>query len=305
MRILIAEDDFTSRSILAAVLKKAGYEVIETVNGTEAWQALQHPTPPKLVILDWIMPEMNGLEVISRVRAIETDQPPYIIMLTTKYEKTDIIAGLNAGANDYLSKPFDVGELYARVEVGRRMIEMQAELIKSRDMLAYHATHDPMTGMLNRRAILNRMNEEISRADRHGDILSVGICDIDHFKQINDLYGHQTGDDVLSGLSKIMKENLRQYDSVGRIGGEEFLLIAPIKVGTDCSSLFSRLRGGIANTKMLTRSGVLSITVSIGVAFSASGITVDEILATADAALYRAKEQGRNRIVYATDSRKE
>jgi DNA-binding response OmpR family regulator len=133
MRILIAEDDFTSRGMLAAVLKKAGHEVVETVNGLEAWQALQEPDAPRLVILDWMMPEMDGLEVLRRVRALpacagNADRPPYILMLTSKTDKAEVIAGLDAGANDYLSKPFDPGELCARVEVGRRMVEMQDKL---------------------------------------------------------------------------------------------------------------------------------------------------------------------------------
>lgn len=128
MQILVAEDDFTSRIMLAGVLKKEGYEVTTTVNGAEAWHALQQPDAPALVILDWMMPEMGGLEVVRRVRTLQTDRPPYIIMLTIKGEKADIIAGLEAGANDYLAKPFDPGELHARVEVGRRMIEMQNNL---------------------------------------------------------------------------------------------------------------------------------------------------------------------------------
>jgi phosphoserine phosphatase RsbU/P len=129
MRILIAEDDFTSRTMLAAVLRKSGHEVVETVDGAEAWNALQKPNAPRLAILDWMMPEIDGIEVLRRVRALQTDQPPYILMLTTKMEKSAIIAGLDVGANDYLAKPFDVGELRARVEVGRRMVEMQETLV--------------------------------------------------------------------------------------------------------------------------------------------------------------------------------
>ena len=128
MRILIAEDDFTSRIMLTGVLKKSGYEVVETINGAAAWETLQQPGAPALAILDWMMPEMDGLEVARRVRALQTDRPPYIIMLTTKGDKSDIIAGLDAGANDYLAKPFDPGELRARVEVGRRMVEIQNAL---------------------------------------------------------------------------------------------------------------------------------------------------------------------------------
>ena len=128
MRILIADDDFTSRIMLAGALEKSGYEVLETVNGAAAWDALQQPNAPRLVILNWMMPEMDGPDVVRRVRALQTDRPPHIILLTARGEKADIIAGLGAGANDYLAKPFDPGELRARVEVGQRMVEMQDAL---------------------------------------------------------------------------------------------------------------------------------------------------------------------------------
>ena len=299
MRILIAEDEVTFRSLLAAVLKKNGHEVVETENGAEAWDALQRPDAPRLAILDWMMPVMDGLEVVRRVRALQNDRPPYLIILTAKGKKTDIITGLDAGANDYLTKPFDAGELLARIEVGLRMIEMQDSLIKSREALAHQATHDSLTGMLNRRAILDHLHKELERARRHGDVLAVGMCDIDHFKQINDSYGHQTGDEVLYGFSQIVQESLRTYDAVGRLGGEEFLVIAPMKAGTDCTSLFARLCLRIGEIRIPTRSGALSVTVSIGVACAGRESKVDDVLGAADAALYRAKNEGRNRVAYA------
>lgn len=298
MRILIADDDFTSRTVLAGVLKKEGHQVEATVNGAEAWQALGQPGAPALAILDWEMPGMDGPEVVRRVRALETDRPPYILMLTSRDEKADIIAGLGAGANDYLAKPVDPGELRARIEVGRRMVEMQAALIASRDALAHQATHDSLTGMLNRGAIIERLRQELSRARRHGDACAVGMCDIDHFKQVNDTYGHQTGDDVLGGLARILSESLRPYDSAERMGGEEFLVIAPLKATTDSVSLFDRLCRRVAESRITTRSGVLSATVSIGVAFASAGSAVDQILEAADAAMYRAKNAGRNRVTH-------
>lgn len=129
MKILIAEDDLTSRQVLRAVLKKLDHEVLEAINGEEAWTIMKKPDAPRLIILDWMMPVMDGLELINRIRSVQTSQPPYIIMVTTKDEKTDIIAGLDSGANDYLSKPFDTGELRARVDVGKRMIELQERLM--------------------------------------------------------------------------------------------------------------------------------------------------------------------------------
>jgi sigma-B regulation protein RsbU (phosphoserine phosphatase) len=128
MRILIAEDDYTSRVILTGVLRKCGHEIVTTRDGAEAWRAMQQPDAPPLAIFDWMMPEMDGPEIVRRVRVLQTERPPYIILLTAKGEKSDIIAGLEAGANDYLAKPFDPGELLARVEVGRLMIKMQDDL---------------------------------------------------------------------------------------------------------------------------------------------------------------------------------
>ena len=298
MRILIADDDITSRTVLASVLKKQGHQVEATVNGAEAWETLRQPGAPELVILDWVMPEMDGPEVVRRVRALGTERPPYILMLTARGEKADIIAGLEAGANDYLSKPFDVGELRARIEVGRRMVEMQAALIASREALAHQATHDPLTGLLNRRAILDTLNREVSRASRSGGPWAVGMCDIDHFKRINDTYGHQTGDDLLCGFARILNESLRPHDSAGRMGGEEFLLILPIMARGDALFPFDRLCGRIAESKIPTRSGVLSITASIGVASASAGSKADQMVEAADAALYRAKAEGRNRVAY-------
>jgi len=268
MKILIAEDDFTSRVMLTGILNKNGYEVIETDNGLDALEILQMPDAPKLVILDWMMPKMEGLEVVRRIRSIRTNNPPYFIMLSAKSEKIDIITGLDTGCNDYLIKPFDVGELRSRVEVGHRMIELQDELLKSREALKYQATHDDLTGMINRRATIDQLSKEIERSARTGHIVVVGMCDIDHFKAINDTYGHQAGNDVLCGLAQIFKNNIRIYDEVGRIGGEEFLIIAPMEQVTTLPYMFSRLSNKVAESKIPTIAGELSITISIGVAFS-------------------------------------
>ena len=141
MKILIAEDDFTSRSLLKLLLTKRGHDVVETANGAEAWQVMQQPDAPPLAILDWMMPEMDGLDVCRSIRGLETDRSPYIIMLTTKGEKADIVAGLEAGANDYLPKPYDPGELHARIDVGRRLIEMQDILLGKIEELSAALDH--------------------------------------------------------------------------------------------------------------------------------------------------------------------
>jgi diguanylate cyclase (GGDEF)-like protein len=299
MRVLIAEDDLTSRSILTAILKKWGHDPVVTRDGREAWDALQAPDAPKLVLLDWNMPELDGPDVCRRLRERESSDPPYVILLTGRGETADIVIGLDAGANDYIAKPYDAAELQARIQVGRRMLELQSRLIEARDALEHQATHDPLTGIWNRRAILDRLATELSRARRDEGTLSVGMLDIDHFKRINDSHGHQVGDEVLVGFCERVRAELRQHDCLGRYGGEEFLVIAAGRGGKDDESLYRRLCAKVAGTRMATSAGELPVTVSIGVAHGAGSSTVDDLLAAADAALYRAKDAGRNRVVFA------
>jgi diguanylate cyclase (GGDEF)-like protein len=299
MYILIAEDDFTSRTMLGAVLQKSGHDVLAAVDGEEAWQILQQEESPKLLILDLVMPKMNGLEVIEKVRASQKKIPPYIIMLTSKGEKRDIIQGLNAGADDYLAKPFDMGELRARIEVGRRLLEMQQELFESRELLAHQATHDPMTDLLNRRAILGNLQTTLSRAQKDRTNIAVGMIDIDHFKQINDTYGHQVGDDVLIGLAQRLKQAPFVQEQVSRFGGEEFLVFFPLKTKEEAKPLFFSLFSQVSGISLATRKGLIPITVSIGIALSTADSSLDELIGYADQALYDAKETGRNKMVFA------
>lgn len=299
MRILIAEDDLTSRSILTAVLKKWDFDPIVTKDGAAAWELLQQPDAPGLILLDWNMPGLDGLEVCRRVRKLDARNPPYVILLTARDRKGDIVQGLQAGANDYIAKPFDSEELQARIGVGRRMLELQSHLLEARDALVHQATHDSLTDILNRRAILDRLAQEISRAQREQAPLSVGMFDIDHFKTINDAHGHQAGDEALIAFTGCIRARLRNYDIFGRYGGEEFLVIAPGSVGHNGESLYERLRAGVAAAEIPTHAGPLSLTVSIGVAPGTGFSTVDALLAAADAALYQAKAEGRNRVVYA------
>ena len=299
MRILVAEDDFTSRSILVAILKKWGYELIVTEDGLAAWEALRKPDAPRLVLLDWDMPGLDGLEVCRRIRSQETPNPPYVILLTGRGEKGDLVRGLETGANDYVAKPYDSAELQARIRVGERMLEMQDKLLEARDAMKHLAMHDPLTGVLNRRAILERLAQEISRAERDGTPLSVGMFDLDHFKKVNDTFGHQTGDEVLVAFTERVQAGLRDYDCFGRYGGEEFLVIATGSEGRAEESLYERLRVAVSGAAIPTKTGDVSLTVSVGVASGTGCSTVDELLAAADAALYEAKAAGRNRVAYA------
>ena len=299
MRILIADDDVTSRLVLAGVLKKNGHDVVVTVDGTDAWEALQRPDAPKLAILDWMMPGLAGVEVCRRVRTLPSDEPPYIIILTSRGEKSDIVAGLDAGADDYLAKPFDPGEFQARVAVGGRMIELQASLRTARDALNHEAGHDPLTGALNRRAFSDILSRELSAERRHAHGLALGICDVDQFKKINDTHGHQVGDEVLCGLVRLIEGTLRGHDVLGRHGGDEFVVLTGYAGENDAVTPYERARAVVADTPVATRAGNVSIAISFGVAVWRAGESQDDLLAAADAALYRAKEGGRNRVCLA------
>jgi two-component system cell cycle response regulator len=304
MRILIAEDNLTERTVLAGVLKKWGHQVSTVDNGLSAWEILQQPDAARLVILDWMMPGLDGLEVIRRVRALPGQQPAYIILLTSKDEKNDVFSGLEAGANDFISKPFARNELYARVRVGQRSIELQTSLYETQQTLTHLAMHDSLTGILNRRAILDQLLKEIARVRRSrldGSTLglTIGFFDIDHFKAINDQHGHQAGDEVLKALVSIVSKELRIYDYFGRLGGDEFLVVSPTTSNRKGENIFERLAKKIAETGIETVAGQLFISISIGVASIDSEIyELDKLLASADTALYQAKNAGRNQMVW-------
>ncbi len=299
MKVLVAEDDLTSRTILGAILAKWGYEVVCAVDGQQAMDILSQPDGPKLALLDWSMPVLSGIDVCSNLRKEQANDTIYIIILTAKSEKRHVVEGLNAGANDYIIKPYDNEELQARIKVGKRMVEIQSELEKAKHALIYEAMHDSLTGLYNRKAILEMLAKELSRIKRSGGMLHIGMCDLDHFKLINDRYGHQTGDEILQGFARIMNSNLRDYDFIGRYGGEEFLIILPSsEISNKKMTCFARLHKVIADTKIGTRSGDLSVTVSIGVTKADGKKGIDEILTEADNALYRAKNT-RNSICYA------
>jgi two-component system cell cycle response regulator len=299
VRILIADDDLTSRLVLTGVLQKCGHDVVATLDGAAAWEAMQRPDAPTIAILDWMMPGLSGPDVCRRVRGLASDQPPYLILLTSKGEKADIIAGLEAGADDYLAKPFDSGELRARVEVGRRIIDLQVRLLEARDALAHEASHDPLTGALNRRAFAEVLSRALSEERRYHGGLALGICDLDEFKAVNDVHGHQTGDEVLVELVHVLSESLRGHDVLARHGGDEFVVLAGHVGDADVGRIFERMRAAVADHAMPTRAGDLGVTLSFGVSRWTDGQTGDDLLAAADAALYRAKAAGRNRVCLA------
>jgi len=301
MKLLVADDSNVSRSMLSAITKSWGYEVILAEDGEQAWQIMQENDAPQLLLLDWEMPKMNGIEVCERVIAKNPENPPYIVLLTSRSSSDDIVEGLSKGANDYLSKPFDTAELQVRLQVGKRMVEMQDKLNDTLNELKELASHDSLTGLLNRRAIMEGLPKEIQRMKRQDNVLCIGMCDIDHFKQINDTYGHLVGDEVLKEVTQRMAATLRDYDLLGRYGGEEFLVITPVDTNKNGLMVYQRICDVVSSQPIKVNDLSISVTISCGVAaYSAESDaqTITELVARADKALYQAKSSGRNQVVF-------
>jgi diguanylate cyclase (GGDEF)-like protein len=297
MKVLVADDDPVSRRLLQMSLMNAGYEVIASSNGTEALHLLEQKDAPELAVLDWMMPEMDGVEVCRIIRATAREPYVYILLLTARGHQTEIVQGLEAGADDYLTKPFDLHELKARLRTGERIVELQKELINAREQLRVQATHDSLTGLLNRPAILTVLDKELARSRRSGKPVAVMMVDIDNFKDVNDAHGHHAGDIVLRETARKMLAVVRPYDSIGRYGGEEFVIIAP---GCDMevlSALAQRIRQCVSSEVIQAGSVSIQITLSIGVAAACEDPQLTQLLRAADEALYVAKKEGRNRVV--------
>lgn len=302
MRILIAEDDFTSRVMLATVLKKGGHEVVETGNGSEAWDELQKPDAPRLAILDWNMPGMNGLELCRAVREDDSEGYVYIILLTARNSRGDIVTGLEAGADDYLIKPLDPSELTARIKNGMRILKLEKDLKKANEEFRILSLTDPLTGIYNRSYLTEHLPHEIKRARRYGYPLSLVMCDIDYFKKINDTFGHLAGDQVLKEfVSRIVGSIREDVDWVARYGGEEFMIILP---ETNCEGtrvVVERLRNNISHRAMKIQEKEVRITASFGITgFEADTldekISFEAMISLVDKWLYQAKRKGRDRV---------
>ena len=296
--VLIADDDAMFRRILQTWLESWGYRVIIAEDGAQAWNIQQHEHPPELLILDWVMPEIDGTELCRRIRERQRSPYQYILLATGKDDKRDVVMGLEAGADDYLTKPFDRNELRARLRVGRRILTLQQDLINARDELRFQATHDVLTGIWNRGAVLDLLHRELERAARAKTSTSVLMLDLDHFKKINDTFGHLTGDVVLREVANRIVHSVRSYDLVGRYGGEEFLVVLPACNEVEVEQSANRIRLAIASAPILTASSEIPVTASIGatVLAGAAAASEKEMLLAADKALYEAKNGGRNRV---------
>jgi diguanylate cyclase (GGDEF)-like protein len=301
MKVLLADDEPMSQCRLQSLLAAWGYQTEVVVDGHKAWEALQNPDVPPLVILDWMMPGIDGVEICRRLRRSPRNGYVYIILLTGKNSREDLVKGLEAGADDYIRKPFDGAELRARLNAGRRIVTLQAKLLAAQEELQQRATHDGLTGLWNRSAIMEILRMEISRSKRESKPGALVLLDVDHFKSINDTYGHFAGDAVLCNTAQRMRSALRAYDSVGRFGGEEFLMILPGCNESDALALASRVRMAVAESLALPER-TIAVSASLGVACwtRAAAFDSNSLLHAADAALYRAKNAGRNRVELAT-----
>ncbi len=298
MRVLIAEDEPISRKVLENALTNWGYEVIVTKNGIEAWEVLQQDDSPNLVVLDWMMPGMDGIEVCRKVREMAFPLYTYIILLTARSRKEDIIVGLDSGVDDYIVKPFHDEELKYRLKIGERIIELEKRILNM-------ASTDYLTGLLNRRAFMQRLEGEVNRTKRQSGTLGLIIADIDYFKKVNDTYGHQIGDLVLQDFAQSLIDCCRGYDFIGRYGGEEFIICLPGADMEQTASTAERIRTRVEKSQTLVpnKQEWVKITASFGTSAMENGLPAspDLLINAADSALYLAKGSGRNRVIKCTE----
>jgi len=302
VRILIADDEAMSRRLLQITLERAGYEVIAVENGRQAADRICTIDGPRLVLLDWVMPELDGPGVCREVRKRKDQSYVYMVLLTSKEAKEDVIAGLESGADDYLTKPFDAEELKARLRTGLRILGLENRLVEAREEMRFKASHDALTTLWNRGVILELLTRELSRAHRENATTVIILCDIDHFKAVNDSFGHLIGDEVLRETAKRLLASVRLYDFVGRYGGEEFLVVL-----NNCDPAFAfaraeEIRNTIAQRPVQTSTGPVPVTMSLGLLLSHEWGTrpAEELLHEVDAALYAAKRAGRNCVKVAS-----
>ncbi|MBW2054325.1 MAG: diguanylate cyclase, partial [Deltaproteobacteria bacterium] len=321
--ILVAEDDPVARKILKRTLITEGHEVVSVENGRKAFDLFKERFFP-IILTDWMMPEMNGLELCRAVRNHQTSGYVFVIILTSKDSKKDIVTGLTAGADDYVNKPFNPPELKARIKTCMRILELERSLKKANENIRILSITDPLTKCYNRgyimdrlpqeinRAIryerynrgyiMDRLPQEINRAIRYERALSLVLCDIDHFKKVNDTYGHQSGDKVLIEFVYSIKQSIRQeLDWIARYGGEEFLIVLPETGPEGALIMAERLRNTISKNKFIVHEKAFHITSSFGIsgfdsASSDENISSEVLINVADQHLYQCKLEGRNRV---------
>jgi diguanylate cyclase (GGDEF)-like protein len=298
-RALVAESDPDVRLLMGVWLEGWGYQVVMAKDGAEAWNVLQQKRPPELLIMDWMMPGIQGVELTRRLRDEQRDYYHYILLISGKSGKKDIGHALELGADDYLIKPFGKNELRARLTVASRILSLQDDLIRTREGLLDRATKDSLTGVWNRVAVMDLFQRELDRASRVNTQTGLLILDLDNFKTVNDTYGHLTGDFVLKEAAARLKHAVRSYDLVGRYGGEEFLMVFPECNRDQLCRIAENIRVAVATRPVLFGAFEIPITISIGaVTVNSVERSTGNMIGVADVALYKAKTAGRNRAVY-------
>ena len=295
MKILIADDDAVSRKIMERMLQQIGYEVSVAENGLDAVEKLLEDDGPRMALLDWMMPELDGPQVCRRLREAQDSRYIYVTLLTSRDSSEDLVAGLEAGADDYLVKPCKPAELKARLRTGQRILQLEDTLVSAREAMRFRATHDALTAVWNRSSILEFLRNMMQRAET----VAILLCDIDHFKNINDVHGHLAGDAVLREVAGRLRAAVRTEDGIGRYGGEEFLIVLRKCTAQNMCERAEQLRRAIAEKEFLVNGSALPVSMSIGAVAWEGGEgspALEPILSCADASLYRAKNAGRNRV---------
>jgi diguanylate cyclase (GGDEF)-like protein len=299
--ILVVDDDIVSRTVVEKHLRKAGMNVATASNGRHALSLFDELFFP-IVVTDWMMPEIDGPKLCRLIREKRTDGYVFIILITARDSKTDIVSGLQAGADDYLTKPVHPAELVARINTGMRILRLEQNLKKANEEIKLLSITDPLTGCYNRGHLNERLPQELSRSQRYNRPLSIVLADIDHFKQVNDRYGHQVGDEVLKAFARLLTSQIRKkIDWVVRYGGEEFMIVLPETGAIGTQSLTERIRQAVELRAIEAGETTINVTASFGCACSSflpecRDIAMVELINVADEQLYRSKKEGRNRV---------
>ncbi|MSR32065.1 MAG: diguanylate cyclase [Gemmataceae bacterium] len=296
MRVLVANENAEELAKLRDMLVEWGYEVVAIQEGNEAWEEINQDPGTRMAILEWGLKGRPTRDICRLIRSRKFANYIFLLILDGTRGKSALVEALQAGADDFISRPFEPEELRARLKTGKRILDLEEHLMASLEVMRVQASHDSLTGILNHGMILETLEKEISRSARQGNQLGVLFADFDFFKKINDQYGHQAGDEVLAEGSRRMKKCLRPYDSLGRYGGEEFLLVLPMVTLDGLMGVAERVRATIANQPFEVDGMKLQVTTSVGVSLGEGKTSVTEMLKAADEALYRAKKGGRNQV---------
>jgi two-component system, cell cycle response regulator len=296
-RVMLVDDEPTQRLITARLLKRAGFVVDTAQNGREALERIKS-NPCHLLITDWEMPEMDGVTLCREVRAAKLEGYIYTLLLTSRDAIEHLVAGLQAGADDYLTKPVLEPELLARLNTGKRIVTLERSLRAVVEENRRLSITDPLTGAFNRRYLMEQLPTEIERSSRYAHPLSVLMCDVDFFKRINDTLGHQAGDEVLRQTVTLIKATIRTTDWIARYGGEEFVIVLPETALENGIKVADNLRIALANNPIVYENNTISVTASFGVSGWADTVPADAevaaLISNCDEGVYASKANGRN-----------